>query len=120
MSRGIGDCCEEYCIHPEVIKERSQQALEPEAYEDLAGIFKTLGDPTRVRIIHQLSIGELCVCDLADILAMSQSAVSHQLRLLRNLRLVRHRKEGKMVFYSLDDDHILSLFRQGLDHVRHR
>ncbi|MDV2495141.1 MAG: metalloregulator ArsR/SmtB family transcription factor [bacterium] len=85
----------------------------------LAEIFRVLGDPTRVRILHALAASELCVCDLAAILGMSQSAVSHQLRLLRSLRLVRHRREGRMVYYALDDDHIEKLLAQGLDHVAH-
>ncbi|MDA2916315.1 metalloregulator ArsR/SmtB family transcription factor [Nitrospinae bacterium AH_259_B05_G02_I21] len=85
----------------------------------LAEIFRALGDPTRVRILHALAASELCVCDLAAILGMSQSAVSHQLRLLRSLRLVRHRREGRMVYYALDDDHIEKLLAQGLDHVAH-
>lgn len=120
MSRMSPEQCEEYCVHPEVVDERRKHMLDTGTYQDLAQIFKALGDPTRVRLIHALSLGELCVCDLAGILEMSQSAVSHQLRLLRNLRLVKHRKEGKNVFYSLDDEHILGLFQQGLDHVGHQ
>jgi ArsR family transcriptional regulator len=85
---------------------------------DLAETFRTLGDPTRVRILDALSHGELCVCDLAALVRMSESAVSHQLRLLRNLRLVKPRREGRMVFYALDDQHIITLFRQGLRHVQ--
>src|SRR5215203_323870 len=83
----------------------------------LAETFRALGDPTRVRILDVLSHGELCVCDLAAVLSLSQSAVSHQLRLLRGLRLVRARRAGRIVFYSLDDQHIMSLFRQTLQHV---
>ena len=83
----------------------------------LAEIFRALGDPSRVRILDALSHDELCVCDLATLAGMSESAVSHQLRLLRNLRLVRSRREGRMVFYALDDQHIVTLFEQGLRHV---
>jgi ArsR family transcriptional regulator len=83
----------------------------------LADTFRALGDPTRVRILDALSHGELCVCDLAAVLSLSQSAVSHQLRLLRGLRLVRARREGRMVFYTLDDLHVVDLLRQGLKHV---
>lgn len=83
----------------------------------LADTFSTLGDPTRVRILDALSHGELCVCDLAAVLKLSQSAVSHQLRLLRGLRLVRPRRDGRVVFYSLDDQHIMAIFRQTLQHV---
>jgi ArsR family transcriptional regulator len=83
----------------------------------LAETFRALGDPTRVRILDALSHDELCVCDVATLIGMSESAVSHQLRLLRNLRLVRARREGRMVFYALDDQHIVTLFQQGLRHV---
>jgi DNA-binding transcriptional ArsR family regulator len=86
--------------------------------EGLAETFRALGDPTRVRILDALSHGELCVCDLAAVLGVSQSAVSHQLRLLRGLRLVRSRRDGRMIFYALDDRHIISLFRQTLRHVQ--
>ena len=88
-----------------------------EAVQGLAETFSALGDPTRVRILDALSHGELCVCDLAAVLALSQSAVSHQLRLLRNIRLVKPRREGRIVFYSLDDQHIMSIFKQTLQHV---
>jgi DNA-binding transcriptional ArsR family regulator len=84
----------------------------------LADIFKVLGDLTRVRILKALSIEELCVCDLAAVLDLTQSAVSHQLRLLRAARLVKYRKAGKVVYYSLDDDHVKTLFAQGLEHVQ--
>jgi ArsR family transcriptional regulator, lead/cadmium/zinc/bismuth-responsive transcriptional repressor len=93
--------------------------LDQEASVRLAETFKALGDPTRVRIISALCGGEMCVNDLADALDISQSAVSHQLRVLRNLHLVRSRKEGRSVYYALDDEHVLTLFAQGLDHVKH-
>jgi len=84
----------------------------------MAELFKALGDYTRVRILYALSIHELCVCALAEVLDMSQSAISHQLRLLRAAKLVRYRKEGKNVYYALDDDHVRNLVTQGLDHIR--
>jgi DNA-binding transcriptional ArsR family regulator len=86
----------------------------------LAETFKMLGDGTRVRILDALSYGELCVCDIARLLALSESAVSHQLRLLRGMRLVRPRRSGRLIFYALDDDHIVHLFREGLKHVEER
>ncbi|HWI18432.1 MAG TPA: metalloregulator ArsR/SmtB family transcription factor [Vicinamibacterales bacterium] len=89
----------------------------PDAVQGLADTFNAMGDPTRVRILDALSHGELCVCDLAAVLSLSQSAVSHQLRLLRGMRLVRPRRDGRIVFYSLDDQHIISLFKQTLQHV---
>ncbi len=82
----------------------------------LAATFQVLGDPTRVRIVHALSLSELCTSDLAALVGMSESAVSHQLRTLRQLHVVRSRREGKLVYYSLDDDHIRRLFQQGLEH----
>jgi ArsR family transcriptional regulator, lead/cadmium/zinc/bismuth-responsive transcriptional repressor len=91
--------------------------VQPDAVQGLADTFSALGDPTRVRILDALSHGELCVCDLAAVLRLSQSAVSHQLRLLRGLRLVRPRREGRVVFYDLDDQHIFSIFKQTLQHV---
>jgi len=86
----------------------------------LAETFKVLGDVTRVRILDALSRSELCVCDLAQLIGLSESAVSHQLRLLRGMRLVRARRDGRMAFYTLDDQHIVRLFEQGMEHVEER
>jgi DNA-binding transcriptional ArsR family regulator len=86
----------------------------------LAETFRLLGDMTRVRILDALSCSELCVCDIARLLGLSESAVSHQLRLLRGMRLVRPRRAGRQVFYALDDEHIVRLFREGLRHVEER
>jgi len=86
----------------------------------LADTFKLLGDATRVRMLDALSRSELCVCDLAGLLGLSESAVSHQLRLLRGMRVVRARRAGRMVFYTLDDQHIIGLFEQGLEHVEEK
>ena len=83
----------------------------------LAETFSALSDPTRAKIIFALQHEELCVCDLAHLIGLSTSAISHQLRFLRNLRIVKYRKEGKMVYYSLADKHIETLFKQGLEHV---
>jgi DNA-binding transcriptional ArsR family regulator len=91
--------------------------LQPDTVGALADIFKVLGDPTRVRILDVLSRGEECVCRLANLLGLTESAVSHQLRLLRNTRIVRARRDGRQIYYSLDDRHVLTLFRQGLRHV---
>ncbi|MGI6344232.1 MAG: ArsR/SmtB family transcription factor [Bacillota bacterium] len=113
------DSCEEYAPHMGPVEQARQALLPEEEVDRLAAIFKALGDPTRVRIIQVLSSAELCVCDLAEVLGMSQSAISHQLRVLRNLHIVKNRREGKEVFYSLDDEHVLQLLRQALDHIRH-
>jgi len=85
----------------------------------IAEIFKILGDPTRIKVLDVLSKRELCVCDLAATLQMGQSAISHQLRILRGARLVKYRREGKEAWYSLDDEHVLTLFQQGLEHINH-
>jgi ArsR family transcriptional regulator, lead/cadmium/zinc/bismuth-responsive transcriptional repressor len=86
----------------------------------LAETFKVLGDPTRVRILDALARAEVAVCDLAGLLGLTQSAVSHQLRLLRSMRLVRSRRDGRHIYYAVDDDHIAKLFKQGLEHVQER
>lgn len=86
----------------------------------LSNTFKALSDPTRLKIIYILSISPLCVCDIANVTGMTQSAISHQLRILRDLNLVKFKRDGKLVIYSLDDDHVLGLFKQGLDHIRHK
>ena len=91
--------------------------LDESAVRALAETFKVLGDSTRVRILDALSRTERCVQDLADVLGVTQSTVSHQLRLLRSMRLVRTRRDGRQIFYTLDDDHIVKLFEQGLEHV---
>ncbi len=91
--------------------------LPPDTVGALADIFKVLGDPTRVRILDVLSRGEQCVCHLAALLGMTESAISHQLRLLRSLRLVRSRRSGRLVYYRLDDEHIRRLLDQGRRHI---
>lgn len=99
--------------------ERLQPPLDAETARGLAQSFRALSDPTRVRIISVLAGGERSVNDLAQAVTMSQSAVSHQLQTLRRLRLVKNRRAGRRVYYSLDDHHIHDLFRQGLDHMAH-
>lgn len=111
--------CEVHELHQASI-ETVREAMPPDAdLFFLAELFRVLGDHTRVRVLAALSHAELCVCDLAELLGMSHSAVSHQLRALRAARLVRGRRDGKNVFYSLDDHHVRDLMAQGLDHVRH-
>lgn len=107
-------------IHEEQAEEAKRSLIDPETAEGLAETFAALGDPNRVRLLSALMEGELCVYDLAAVLGMSQSAVSHQLRMLRTLRLVRARKAGRTVFYTLDDDHIRDLFARGLEHYQHK
>ncbi|MGE0702911.1 MAG: ArsR/SmtB family transcription factor [Vicinamibacterales bacterium] len=94
--------------------------MPPSTVANLAETFRLLGDATRVRILDALSRSEMCVCDLAGLLGVSSSAVSHQLRLLRGMRVVRHRRAGRMVFYALDDEHIVRLFGEALKHVEEK
>ncbi len=111
--------CMEREKHRKIVESIKKEKLSQERIVELSKIFKALGDPTRLKIIHSLSKEDLCVCDIADLLGMNQSAISHQLRVLRDLRLVKYRKEGKSAIYSLDDDHVLELFNQGLEHINH-
>ncbi len=115
----IRDCCDTNEPHAGPIKRAREAMPRDEDLAALSELFKSLADNTRVRILAALQTEELCVCDLAALLDMSQSAVSHQLRLLRGAHLVRFRRDGKNVFYSLDDQHVSALFKQGLEHVRH-
>ncbi|MCG8470934.1 MAG: metalloregulator ArsR/SmtB family transcription factor [Desulfobacterales bacterium] len=111
------DMCQTECVHTHVVAQVQEKMQDDELLFHLADLFKALGDSTRVRILHALSFSELCVCDIASLLGMSSSAVSHQLRVLRGQRIVKYRKEGKNVIYSLDDTHVANLMDQGLRHV---
>ncbi len=113
------ESCAEIYIHEDRVQEALPHLLADTAAVRLAETFRALSDPTRVRIVSLLADAELCVCDLAAALGMSQSAVSHQLRTLRDLRLVRWHREGRQIFYTLDDEHVADLYRRGLDHVAH-
>ena len=111
------DLCEVRCIDESKVRRTQRTMKAPAAVATLAETFKVLGDPTRLRIAYALSRDELCVCDLATVLGVSQSVVSHSLRALRQMRLVRYRKEGKIAYYALDDAHIGSLLVEGFRHV---
>jgi ArsR family transcriptional regulator, lead/cadmium/zinc/bismuth-responsive transcriptional repressor len=111
--------CEDNFIHEDQVLTAQEQLIDGLTSTHLARTFQALSDPTRVRLISALTRAELCVCDLAAVLGMSQSAVSHQLRTLRNLRLVKSRREGREIFYTLDDEHIRELFELGLQHIQH-
>lgn len=113
-----GFCCN--IIHHDKVNLVRARRLGDDQVADVAAIFQALGDGTRVRLLHALVQSEMCVCDLAAALEMSQSAVSHQLRYLRNLRIVKRRKQGRVVYYSIDDGHILTLLQTGLQHISHR
>ena len=111
--------CECNVIHNDVIdRVRDEMPAAAHLY-DLSELFKSLGDQTRLKILFALSRSEMCVCDIAALLEMTQSAISHQLRVLRNVRLIKYHKVGKVVYYTLDDSHVNELFKQGLDHVEH-
>ncbi|MCQ4574642.1 MAG: metalloregulator ArsR/SmtB family transcription factor [Candidatus Brocadiales bacterium] len=112
------DICDTHYINRERVQYVEKRMQADGVVVRLAETFQVLGDPTRIKIIFALSQKELCVCDLAGLLRLSSSAVSHQLRVLRNMRLVKYRKEGRVAYYSLDDSHISRLFDEGLRHVK--
>ncbi len=111
------DSCNCTIIHEDVVNRVRVDMPEEEKLYDLADLFKVLGDSTRVRILSALFQAEMCVCDISALLNMNQSAISHQLRVLKQTRLVKNRRDGKVVYYSLDDEHVKSIFDQGLIHI---
>ena len=113
----VNDRCDCAVIHEDAVRRVRAKQPGEELLLDLAELFKVFGDSTRIRIISALLHGELCVCDIAFLLGMTTSAISHQLRLLRQSKLVKFRRDGRVMFYSLDDEHIGNIFRAGLDHV---
>lgn len=119
MSQRQIDACSVTEYHNDVIEQVASSMPEEDVVVRLAELFKILGDPTRVRILWALSSAELCVCDISALLDMSQSAISHQLRILKQAHLVRNRREGRIVYYALDDKHVEDVFQQGLNHVNH-
>ncbi len=111
------ECCDATEVHEDLLK-IVEQTMPPETeLYDLAELFKVFGDSTRIRILFVLFKAEVCVCDLAQALNMTQSAISHQLRILKQNKLVKNRREGKSVFYSLADDHVRSIIDQGREHI---
>ena len=112
------DCCGCDVIHEEVVRDVQTRMAPLGEYEQLATLLKIFGNGTRVRILHALELHEMCVCDLAVLLGVTKSAVSHQLKTLRLARLVTNRREGQIVFYSLADDHVKEIIDRGFDHVR--
>ncbi|MEZ3436986.1 MAG: metalloregulator ArsR/SmtB family transcription factor [Lachnospiraceae bacterium] len=117
MKKSEAECCDVVCIH----KDRVQKVLKNMPPEhllgELADFYKVFADVTRIRILCVLLESEMCVCDLAEVLSMTQSAISHQLRVLKQMKLVKNRREGKTVFYSLADGHIQSIISQGMEHI---
>ena len=109
--------CEYMYVHQDVVNKVKQDMPQDETLYDLAELFKVFGDSTRIKILYALFEAELCVCDIAQLLNMTQSAISHQLRALKQSKLVKYRREGKTVFYSLADGHVRTILGQGMEHV---
>lgn len=109
--------CGEECVHEEIVEQVDHELPCDEILYDLAELFKIFGDTTRIKILYVLAENELCVCDIAAVLGMNQSAISHQLRILKQSRLVKFRREGKSVIYSLADNHVHTMIAQGMEHL---
>ena len=117
MEERRAECCEEFCTHDDVIERVRANLPDVEELYDLAELFKVFGDTTRIRILYVLFEAEMCVCDIAEMLSMTPSAISHQLRLLKQFRLVKSRRDGKTIYYRLADEHIKTLISMGFDHL---
>ena len=113
----IAPRCDFIYVHEEVVNQVLEVMPKDEELQSLADFFRIFGDSTRIRILYALSQSELCVCDIASLLGMGQSAISHQLRILKQMRLVKFRREGKSVLYSLADGHIETILAQGMEHI---
>ncbi len=111
-------CCDVVCIHEDLVKKVREHMPQEELVKELAEFYKVFADPTRVKILYVLLVSEVCVCDLAESLGMTQSAISHQLRILKQMKLVKNRREGKVVYYSLADGHIQNIISQGMEHIK--
>ena len=111
------DCCDETLVHRELVEQVYAKMPDQERLDDLADLFKVFGDTTRIKILYVLLEKEMCTCDLAEVLGMTQSAVSHQLKVLKISRLIKSRREGKSVWYALADDHVHTMIAQGMEHV---
>ncbi len=117
MAIGEVEHCELHEIHPDLLKTIEAQMPEEDELADLAELFKVFGDTSRIRILFVLHSAEVCVCDIAEELQMTQSAVSHQLKILKQAKLIKSRREGKQVFYSLADEHVHSIIAIGREHI---
>ncbi|WP_074017093.1 ArsR/SmtB family transcription factor [Fusobacterium massiliense] len=119
MAKNTASCdCD--CVHSEIVEKTRKNFPKDELLGDLSDFFKVIGDGTRIKILWALDSNEMCVCDIANLLNMTKSAVSHQLRGLREANLVKFRKSGKEVFYSLSDNHVKEIFEQGLIHIQEK
>ena len=115
---GVIESCDFLMVHEDIVRRVMERMPDDETLYDLADLFRLFADSTRVRILYVLFESEMCVCDLATLLGMTQSAISHQLRALKAAKLVKFRREGKTVLYSLDDDHVRSILGQGMEHIK--
>ena len=111
------EVCEVEKVHEDIIEKVEREMDDEEVLYEVAELFKVFGDSTRTRIISALKVSELCVCDIASVLRMTKSAVSHQLRILRQTKIVKARKSGREVFYSLDDEHIEKIYKMAIEHI---
>lgn len=118
MGRTEVECCDVICVHKDMIQKVKELLPKEELIKELADFYKVFGDATRVKILCVLLESEMCVCDLAELLEMTQSAISHQLRVLKQIKLVKNRREGKTVYYSLADGHIQNIISQGMEHIQ--
>ena len=117
MEREVIPCCQEDRVHVDAVGQVRALLPPDEELYDLAELFKIFGDSTRIKILYALLEGELCVCDIAKLMEVTQSAVSHQLRVLKSSKLVKFRREGKTVYYSLADEHVVRILSQGMEHI---
>ena len=117
MKKTEVECCDVTCVHNQIIEAVKEKMPAEELLNELADFYKVFGDATRIKILCVLLRSEMCVCDLAEMLGMTQSAISHQLRVLKQMKLVKNRREGKSIFYSLADEHVRTIIDQGRDHI---
>lgn len=117
MAMSDVECCDEVCHHSDLVQAVNAHMPDEDELYDLAELFKVFGDSTRIRILYVLFESQMCVCDLAEALNMNQSAISHQLRILKQAKLVTGRREGKSVIYSLADEHVRTIIDQGREHI---
>lgn len=112
--------CDCNIIHENIVRDTLSKMPEDDLFNKLAEFFKILGDTTRAKILFALDQNEMCVCDIANVLGMSKSSISHQLGTLRRMNIVKCRKQGKEVYYTIDDDHVQKLFELGIEHIEHK
>lgn len=118
MGKTEVECCDVTCVHEDMIQKVKRSMPAEDMLYELADFYKVFGDATRVKILCVLLESEMCVCDLAELLGMTQSAISHQLRVLKQMKLVKNRRDGKTVYYSLADGHIQTIISQGMEHIQ--